>query len=142
MNKSKLLILVSLLLAVAAIPWGVDPAYGGSGGAEQKPLLKTQKDMESYAIGVEVARNFKRQGIDFDLDVVIRGMKDVVAGNKLLLTDYDLQTTLNMITSRQRQKKAQARLTAGEDNKKKGQAFLAENKANEGVVTLPSGLQY
>ncbi|MGZ6346164.1 MAG: FKBP-type peptidyl-prolyl cis-trans isomerase N-terminal domain-containing protein [Anaerolineales bacterium] len=143
MNKSKLLVLVSLLLVVAAISWRVDPAYGGSGGgAEQKPLLKTQKDMESYAIGVEVARNFKRQGIDFDLDVVIRGMKDVVAGNKLLLTDYDLQTTLNMITSRQRQKKAQTRLTAGEDNKKKGQAFLAENKTNEGVVTLPSGLQY
>jgi FKBP-type peptidyl-prolyl cis-trans isomerase FklB len=41
-----------------------------------------------------------------------------------------------------RQRQAVARTKAAEDNKKQGNAFLAENKTKEGVVTLPSGLQY
>jgi FKBP-type peptidyl-prolyl cis-trans isomerase len=110
--------------------------------AEETLILKTQKDMGSYAMGVEILRNFKRQGIDIDLDIVIRGMKDAAAGNKLLLSDADLQTSLSMFRSEQRRKQAEARLTAQQDNKKKGEVFLAENKTKEGVVTLPSGLQY
>ena len=110
--------------------------------AEQTLILKTQNDRQSYAIGVEVARNWKRQGVDFDLDIVMRGMKDALAGDKLLLTEEDLLTTLNMFASELRRKKAQALLIAQQDNKKKGEAFLAENKTKEGVVTLPSGLQY
>jgi len=110
--------------------------------AEEPLVLKTQKEKESYAIGVEMARNFKRQGIEVDLDIVMRGMKDVLAGDKLLLTDNDLLTTMNMFASELRRKKASARLTAALDNKKEGEEFLAANKTKEGVVTLPSGLQY
>ena len=110
--------------------------------AEEPLVLKTQKDRENYAIGVEMARNFKRQGIEVDLDIVMRGMKDVLAGDKLLLTDNDLLTTMNMFASELRRKKASARLTAALDNKKEGEEFLAANKTKEGVVTLPSGLQY
>jgi FKBP-type peptidyl-prolyl cis-trans isomerase len=110
--------------------------------AEKTLTLKTPKDMESYAMGVELTRNWQRQGVDFDLDIVIRGMKDALSGNRLLLSEPDLQTSLNMATSQLRQKKAQVRLTVMQDNKSKGEAFWAENKAKEGVVTLPSGLQY
>ena len=46
------------------------------GIAQQKPELKTLKDKESYAMGVEMLRNLKRQGFDFDLNSVIVGMKD------------------------------------------------------------------
>ena len=110
--------------------------------AEEPLVLKTQKDMESYAIGVEMARNFKRQGIEVNPDILMRGMKDVMTGDKLLLTDNDLLTTMNMFGSELRRKKASARLTASLDNKKEGEEFLAANKTKEGVVTLPSGLQY
>jgi FKBP-type peptidyl-prolyl cis-trans isomerase FklB len=110
--------------------------------AEEPLVLKTQKDRENYAIGVEMARNFKRQGIEVDLDIVMRGMKDVLAGDKLLLTDNDLLTTMNMFAAELRRKKAGARLTAALNNKKEGEEFLAANKTKEGVVTLPSGLQY
>jgi len=110
--------------------------------AEEPLVLKTQKDRESYAIGVEMARSFKRQGIEVNLDIVTRGMKDALAGDKLLLTDNDLLTTMNMFGSELRRKKASARLTASLDNKKEGEEFLAANKTKEGVVTLPSGLQY
>lgn len=110
--------------------------------AQETPVLKTKKDRESYAIGVEVARNFKRQGFDIDLDTVIRGMKDAAAGDKLLLTDAEILETLNMFASGVRVKKAGDKLIAGQENKKEGEEFFAANKTKEGIVTLPSGLQY
>jgi FKBP-type peptidyl-prolyl cis-trans isomerase len=110
--------------------------------ADHSPVLKTQKDMQSYAVGVELVRNYKRQGADLDLDIVMRGMKEALAGDKLLLTEEDLLTSLSMFTSELRRKKAGDRLMAQQDNKKNGEAFLAENKTKPGVVTLPSGLQY
>ncbi len=96
----------------------------------------------SYAIGVEMLRNLKRQGFDYDLDTVIKGMKDAAAGGRLMMPEEDLKTTMSMAASEARRKKALKRLAAGQDNRKEGEAFLAENKKKEGVVELPSGLQY
>lgn len=110
--------------------------------AQETPVLKTEKDKQSYAIGVEVTRNFKRQGFDLDLDLVIRGMKDAQTSNKLLLTNEEIVETLNRFGVEARQKKAGDRLAAGQENKKAGEEFLATNKNREGVVSLPSGLQY
>jgi FKBP-type peptidyl-prolyl cis-trans isomerase len=132
---------MKMLFKLAMIAWGVF-LLTAPASAEDTPILKTQRDRQSYTLGVEVLRNFNRQGSDFDLDIVMRGMKDAAAGNKLLLTDEDLKKTLNMIALELRQKKNQIRWTAGQDNKEKGDAFLAENKTKEGVVALPSGLQY
>ncbi len=93
--------------------------------AEETLVLKNQKDRESYAIGVEVVRKFKRQGIEIDLDIVIRGVKDALAGEKLLLTDPQILETMNMFASELRRKKTVDRLMAGQDNKKEGEEFLA-----------------
>lgn len=110
--------------------------------ADQTLILKTQKEKQSYAMGVELYRNWKQQGVDFDLDLVIRGMKDVQLGNRLLLTEGDLKTSLKVLGVELLREKAAGRVIAGQENKKKGEVFLAENKAKPGVVTLPSGLQY
>lgn len=110
--------------------------------AEETPLLKTQKDKINYGIGVSVLRNFKQQGIEVDLDVLIKGMRDAQAGGKLLMTDEELRNTLDAYQAELRQKQAQAMKVAADGNKKEGDAFLAANKKKEGVVTLPSGLQY
>ena len=136
---------VGLVLLVAQIAFTEEaappPAPNTAGGGEA-PVLKTQKDRQSYAIGVDVERNFRRQGFDLDLNIVIRGMKDAQGGDRLLLTDRELLETLNAFASDLRRKKAIDRLMAAQDNKKEGEAFLAGNKAKEGMVTLPSGLQY
>jgi FKBP-type peptidyl-prolyl cis-trans isomerase len=124
--------MVLLTVGLAAFP----------ASADQDPVLRTQRDRQSYAMGVEAGTNLKRLGIDFDLDIVIRGMKDAMAGGKLLLTEKDLKTSLHVIASELMAKKDTARRMAGQENKKKGEAFLAENKAQADVVTLPSGLQY
>jgi FKBP-type peptidyl-prolyl cis-trans isomerase len=108
----------------------------------ETPVLKTQIDKQSYAIGVETGRNFKRQGFDVDLVIVIKGMKDAVKGHKLLMTDEELLSALNIFASQLRVKQPNAKLIAAQDNKKEGEEFLAANKLKDGVVTLPSGLQY
>ena len=110
--------------------------------AAETNVLKTQKDKINYGIGVSVLRNFNQQGIEIDLDVVIKGMRDAQAGGKLLMTEEDLSATLNAYQKELRDKHLQAMKVATEINKKEGDAFMAENKKKEGIVTLPSGLQY
>lgn len=117
--------------------------------AQETPVLKTQKDKMSYVVGVEMARSLKGQGIEVDMDLFIKGLQDGLSGGKLLLSDDDLRKASSMFhaelrrkQNEMREKQAQATRMAAEDNKKKGEAFLAENRTKEGVVTLPSGLQY
>lgn len=110
--------------------------------AEETVALKTQKDMLSYSIGVSVAKNFKKQEADVDLDLMIKGLKDGLSGAKLLMTEKDMRKVMNMYQSEVRQKALLSKRVAIEENKKKGEAFLAANKTKDGVVTLPSGVQY
>ncbi len=119
--------------------------FGHALAAEKQETKKdtmTQKEKVSYSIGVDMARNFKRQGIQVDVDLVIKGLKDGLSGEKLLMPEEDLRNILIAFQSELGRRQAQAKMMAAADNKKKGEAFLAENKTKKGVVTLPSGLQY
>ena len=104
--------------------------------------MKTDTDKLSYSIGSDLGKNFKRQGIDINSAAMAQGIQDGMAGGKLLLTDEQMKDVLNKF-----QKDLMAKRTAdfnkkSEENKVKGEAFLSQNKAKTGVVTLPSGLQY
>jgi FKBP-type peptidyl-prolyl cis-trans isomerase FklB len=104
--------------------------------------LTTTKQKASYAIGMNWGTGLHRQGIDVDSAALIQGMKDALAGGKTLLTEDEARAAL-MQLQKEIQEKQQAKAAAeGETNKKEGDAFLAANKTKEGVVTLPSGLQY
>ena len=104
--------------------------------------LKTQKDKASYAIGMNIGKNLKRDSVDVDPAVLYRGLKDAFAGNKLLLTDEEAKTALTVLQTEVRAKDEAKTKAAAVENKKTGEAFLAANKTKEGVVTLHSGLQY
>jgi FKBP-type peptidyl-prolyl cis-trans isomerase len=110
--------------------------------AQEPDILKNDKDKVNYGLGVGVARNFQRQGVDVDLDMVMRGMRDTLEGKKLLMTEEELQKVMSAFQKYLMQKQAEAAKLAGEKNLKEGAPFLAANKEKEGVVTLPSGLQY
>ena len=101
-------------------------------------VLKTREDRVNYSIGVSIVRNFKQQGMAIDLDVVVQGMKDALSGGKLLMTDEELRKTMIAVQAEVRRKQKMAPLVAA----KEGLAFLSENKTKEGVISLPSGLQY
>src|SRR5271165_4840334 len=104
--------------------------------------LKTKKDKLSYAIGMNVGKNLQRQSIDVDPAIVARGLRDAMAGGKTLLTEQEAQSVLTEMQAEARKKQEEKMQVVGEANKKEGDAFLATNKSKEGVVTLPSGLQY
>jgi FKBP-type peptidyl-prolyl cis-trans isomerase FklB len=103
---------------------------------------KTSEEKQNYAMGVEMLRNLRRQRFEVNLNVLIRGMQDSYAGGELAMTEDEMLDSLNVSTSMARVRKTSDRLLAGESNKKAEEQFLVENKSKEGVVTLPSGLQY
>ncbi|HWC18124.1 MAG TPA: FKBP-type peptidyl-prolyl cis-trans isomerase [Terriglobales bacterium] len=114
-----------------------------SAASKPKPLiLSTQKDKVSYALGMNMAKNLQRQSVDVDADVLSRGLKDALAGNKTLLTEDEAKDTLTNLQNDMRAKQQEKMQQLGETNKKQGQDFLVANKGKEGVIALPSGLQY
>ena len=129
-------------LGLLAIPAG---AQNSSAPTTQTPSTQaptTQKDKVSYGIGVGVARTLKNQGIDVNTDLLMKGLRDALSGQKLAMSDDDLNNTMSALQQEVNQRQQQARAKEADDNKKAGDAFLADNGKKDGVVTLPSGLQY
>lgn len=108
--------------------------------------LTTDKDKQSYAIGINVGKglsqNLKQSGVDIDTAILVRGIKDVLTGDKQAMTDQDAQETLKTLQADMRKAQDEKANQLGEANKKEGEEFLAANKTKEGVTTLPDGLQY
>jgi FKBP-type peptidyl-prolyl cis-trans isomerase FklB len=114
-SKWLVVVLVALLAAQAS--------------AGETPVLATQKEKVSYATGVEVARNLKGQGVDVDLDLMVKGLRDVLSGERLIMTDEDLRKTIADFQSELRLKQNELRRKQGhaarpvaEDNGKEGDA--------------------
>jgi len=110
--------------------------------AEENTVLKTQRDKVSYGIGMEIGNSLKSQSIDIDSDILARGVKDMLSGKKPLMTDQEFRETMTNFKNEMMAKQMERMKEIAEKNKKEGEAFLDENKKKEGVVTLPSGLQY
>jgi FKBP-type peptidyl-prolyl cis-trans isomerase FklB len=104
--------------------------------------LKTQKDRASYALGMNLGVNLHKQSIDIDPALLLQGLQDGMAGGKMQLSEDEARAALTELQNDVRKKQQEKMQQAGEANKKQGAEFLAANKGKEGVVTLPSGLQY
>jgi FKBP-type peptidyl-prolyl cis-trans isomerase len=127
----------------AATPKSTAKAGTSTAGKTQTPLaLKTQKDKFSYALGMNLGANLHKQSVPVDPNIMARGLKDALAGGKTLLTEEEARAAITDVQNHMREKQQAKMQVAGEANKKEGEAFLADNKSKEGVVALPSGLQY
>jgi FKBP-type peptidyl-prolyl cis-trans isomerase FklB len=109
---------------------------------EDAPALKTDLEKQSYAIGVEMGNNMKRQGVDLDGSLVAQGIRDALAGGKLLITEVECKDTVMAFQKGLIAKQQAAQKAAGDKAKADGEAYLAANAKKDGVKTLPSGLQY
>ena len=122
------------------------PAKTGQATAPKKSpstlVLKTQKDKFSYALGMNLGTNLHKQSVSVDPAIVLRGLRDALAGGKLLLTEDEARAVMMEVQTDLRKKQQEQMQQAVQANQKEGDAFLAANKSKEGVVTLPSGLQY
>ncbi len=112
--------------------------FDGTIMAQNTP--KTQKEKVSYSIGINIGKDMKMrmQGLDISNAFLVQGIKDAVNGSKAAMSEKDMETAMTAF-----QKDIATKMQAKADkNKKEGAAFLAANKKKDGVITLPSGLQY
>jgi FKBP-type peptidyl-prolyl cis-trans isomerase FklB len=111
------------------------PTAAKPSSTAQQVILKNALDSFSYALGLSIASFYKEQGVqNVNNNLVLRALNDMKAG-KPLMNDEQANNCMVSYVQGMRGEKA-----AG--NRKAGEAFLAENRKQPGVVSLPSGLQY
>ncbi len=114
--------------------------------AAAAPALTTRKDKFSYALGMNIGNGYKqgleKQSVEFDANLIAQGVKDALSGAKTRLTDEEAKAVLTEVQTEVNKERQEKMKEASDKNKAEGEAFLAANKSKEGVVTLPSGLQY
>jgi FKBP-type peptidyl-prolyl cis-trans isomerase FklB len=120
----------AIILAVVFSAGAVAPLF-----ADGTNSLTDEKSRVSYAIGMMLGHSWQQEGVDVDADIAARAIKDEQAGGPTLLTTQEATAVLTEF------KKTFGERVAAK-NKAEGEAFLATNKNNPGVVTLPDGLQY
>jgi FKBP-type peptidyl-prolyl cis-trans isomerase len=119
---------------------------------EDASSLKSQKEKISYAVGMDLGNQLRKMSVDVDTAVFGHGLKDALSGGKTLMTEEQVRAAVSELQAEMKRRQASARKGTDDDktelallagyNKRVGDAFLAENQKKEGVVTLPSGLQY
>jgi FKBP-type peptidyl-prolyl cis-trans isomerase FklB len=128
-------------LTVLAVALSANLAFGGNGLE-----LKDKKEKVSYGIGMSfgtnLGANIKKDAIEVDVDLILRGMKDGLTGAPTALDEAQLKEVLTGLQEEVNKRNAEREKAAIETNKKAGEEFMAANKTKEGVITLPSGLQY
>lgn len=122
-------------------------AKTGAAASAKKPAasqltLTTPRDKASYALGYNLGRNLKGQEVDVDPAIVTQAIKDAFAGTPSLLSEEEIRASLSKLQQDTVAKLEAKKKELADANEKAGQNFLAANKTKEGVVTLPSGLEY
>jgi FKBP-type peptidyl-prolyl cis-trans isomerase FklB len=111
-------------------------------GAQDATALKTEQQKLSYAMGMDLGGQLRAQSVDIDPALFAEGLKAALAGGQTWLTDAEAKAAISTLQLAPAARHTAALRAAGAKNKSEGEAFLAANKAKEGVVTLASGVQY
>ncbi|MEK7263236.1 MAG: FKBP-type peptidyl-prolyl cis-trans isomerase N-terminal domain-containing protein, partial [Bacteroidota bacterium] len=125
-----------ILLASSAL------LFACQSNTQEKITLKSFKDSVSYSIGTDIGKNFKHQELDIDTKILEQGIRDVLDSAKLQLSEDEMKGVMENFRKGIMAKQEEKMKAQTESNVKEGEAFLEENKKKEGVVTMPSGLQY
>jgi len=128
-----------LAAAMAVMTTIVAAAQETAPGAAE---LKTDKDKFSYALGMNFGENFKKQGLDLDPAMFAKAFAEAFNTGKTAMSEEDMKAVLTAAAQEIRKKQAAEQAEKGQQAQAEGEKFLAENKAKDGVVALPSGLQY
>ena len=114
-------------------------------GARKSGKAAPAMDRQSvgYLLGADVGRNLLEMKTEFDVPMLLRGIKDATTpGATTLLSDDEAAAVRRAFSGRMQTVKQNQVTEIGKANQAMGQAFLAKNKAVKGVFTTASGLQY
>lgn len=101
----------------------------------------TKLDSISYAIGWDVGNNLTKSGVELNLDQISLGLQAAMK-EEGALTEGQVQQLLEEFRDIVKEKMDSAMKEKAAANREAGEKFLQENASKEGVVSLPSGLQY
>ncbi len=110
--------------------------------ADAIPGLPTEKDRNSYMVGMALGRQFEPMKDELDIEVVVKAIKTTLAGEKTLMTDEQAQAIGEGFQRKLQARQVEKMMADAKANADAGTAFLAENAKKPGVVTTDSGLQY
>ena len=110
--------------------------------AADKPELKDQKGKQSYSLGYQFGQGAKSQGLDIDADIYASGVRDALSGSKPQLSPEEMRQTVLELQKRFTAKREKDIKEVAAKNLAASKSFLEENKKKEGIISLPSGLQY
>ena len=127
----------NVILTIFSIVLLSGPSY-----ADEDQVIRGEKDKVSYSLGYQIGGDFKQQRIDIDTDALLKGVEDALAEMEPQISRDKIQETLLEMKHKIEASARQERQAAKEAYKGEDREFLAENAKKEGVVVLPSGLQY
>ena len=104
--------------------------------------MKTTKEKVSYCIGLETGKNLKHQFADMDVQLLNEGFQDGLSSATPKLSQEEIRSILVALRNQMENQQKQYIAQMAQENKQQGDDFLASNKQKDGVVSLPSGLQY
>jgi len=108
----------------------------------ETPQLTDYMDTVSYSVGVDIGKSFRLQEMDINPDVMARGLSDAFSDKETALTDEEIQSTLINFRQEFQQKQREIAQRKAQEAAIAEESYLAESASKEGVVSLPSGLQY
>jgi FKBP-type peptidyl-prolyl cis-trans isomerase FklB len=91
---------------------------------------------------MNIGESMKKDSLDIDPEVLLRGMKDAMSGARPQMSEQEAKAVITTLRSQMMAKKQAEEQQVGQTNKVEGQRFLEANAKKDGIVTLPSGLQY
>lgn len=100
-------------------------------------------DNLSYALGIGIGRQLAQMGAEsLNIDDFAQAIKDIILNQELKVSEQEAQTLVQNFFEEQEKKAQAAAAEKGKAAKEEGEKFLAENSKKDGIITLPSGLQY
>ena len=104
--------------------------------------LSTDKGKLSYAVGWDIGEDIQRRGAEFDVETIIAAIRDSGAGNDPQVPAEEMVALLTELQQKVRQEQAEAFQKLADDNQAAADDFLQKNLSKNGIVALPSGVQY
>ena len=145
----KYILLTAILVLVAAIS---SQSYAQKKEKKKKgkkgevvvagPVFANNNDTISYIIGADIARSFAKNSLELNKDLVFKGFTDAQAKADTVFTQEQIGAIMTAWQQEMSDKKNAMAEQEMSKNVKAGDDFLLANKAKEGIIELPSGLQY
>jgi len=104
--------------------------------------LASDKGKLSYAVGWDIGEDIQRRGAEFDVETIIAAIRDSSSGKEPQVPAEEMVAMLTALQQKVRQEQAEAFQKLATENQKASEEFLAANLKKNGIVALPSGIQY